>query len=114
MRLSNRFREEDKARVWGDTLYCALCGSNDNCSVHHIYGTVSSSIFNGIMLCHVHHKEADGHNKHVQGDKRRIRYLTIAIRACSKADHAITKKDRDFLLSVKDDFIMATDTLKEA
>lgn len=62
MKLANRFKEEDKHRVWEDHKFCAKCGSNQNCSLHHIVGTESDSILNSIMLCYTHHKEADAHN----------------------------------------------------
>ena len=62
MKLSNRFTQEDKMRVWLDHPYCALCSSNQGCALHHIDGTSSGSIYNGIMLCHTCHKVADTHN----------------------------------------------------
>lgn len=65
MKLRNRFREEDKIRVWVDHPYCVICGSNQNCSLHHIDGckkSMHASIYNSVMLCHRHHKEADTHN----------------------------------------------------
>lgn len=62
MRLKNRFKEEDKIRVWVDHQYCGLCKSNQRCSLHHIDGTVSSSIYNSIMLCDNCHRRADAHN----------------------------------------------------
>lgn len=65
MKLANRFSDDDKLRYWVDHPYCALCMSNQGCSLHHIDGCkkpMHSSIYNSIMLCHTHHKEADGHN----------------------------------------------------
>ena len=70
MKLKNRFKPEDKIRYWIDHPYCswreeggyAICMSNQGCSLHHIDGTESSSIFNSSMLCDVHHKIADGFN----------------------------------------------------
>lgn len=65
MKLNNRFKEEDKIRIWVDHQYCALCRSNEGCSLHHIDGCKKkchSSILNSIMLCGVCHKDADGHN----------------------------------------------------
>lgn len=105
MRLANRFKDEDKQRIWGDHPFCALCQSNDNCSVHHIYGTISSSIFNGIMLCHSCHKKADGHNQSVMGDERRIGYLEIAFRKAYLSGHEPTDKDKKFLEIVHEDFL---------
>ena len=68
MKLKNRFKNEDKIRYWIDHPYChkpgeiTICGSNQGCSLHHIDGTSSGSIFNSIMLCDRHHRIADGHN----------------------------------------------------
>ena len=65
MKLRNRFKNEDKIRVWSQHQYCALCRSNRNCSLHHIDGCKQSyhaSIYNSIMLCDNHHREADSHN----------------------------------------------------
>ena len=62
MKLRNRFKEEEKIRWWVEHKFCAICKSNQNCSLHHIDGTISSSIYNSIMLCHNHHREADSHN----------------------------------------------------
>lgn len=65
MKLGNRFTEADKIRVWVDHQFCCICKSNQNCSLHHIAGCKDpedQSIYNSSMLCHNHHKEADGHN----------------------------------------------------
>ena len=65
MKLSNRFSNVDKMRVWLDHNYCILCSSNNMCSLHHITGCKdpsSSSILNSSMLCHDCHKSADGKN----------------------------------------------------
>jgi len=63
MILKNRFSEEDKIRYWIDHPYCSICLSNQNCSLHHIDGTTTDSIYSSIMLCHECHAEADGHNQ---------------------------------------------------
>lgn len=65
MKLANRFSEEDKIRYWIDHMYCSLCKSNQNCSLHHIEGCKQDyhrSIYNSIMLCYECHTKADGHN----------------------------------------------------
>lgn len=94
MLLKNRFKEEDWHRVWEDHKFCAECGSNQNCSLHHIKSTESDSILNSIMLCHEHHKIADGHN---QSDKKFIsKYLKYTIRQALKNDYQFTENDVNF------------------
>jgi len=65
MKLSNRFPEDEKMRVWLDHQYCVLCGSHQNLSLHHIDGCKKEehrSIFNSSMLCYTCHSKADGKN----------------------------------------------------
>lgn len=94
MKLSNRFSEEDKIRVWLDHQFCAICTSNQNCSIHHILGTKSDSILNGIMLCYEHHKEADGHN--VSDKEYQSKLLKLTMQQVLKSGYELTKKDIDF------------------
>ena len=102
MKLANRFKNEDKLRVWCDHPYCALCQSNQGCALHHIDGTVSSSIFNAIMLCHDCHKKADAHNTNsplstaFRSELREIAYSMVV-----KSDHVITQNDQDYLIKYK-------------
>jgi len=82
-------------RVWQDHPYCAICGSNQNCSLHHIDGTTSSSIYNSIMLCHIHHKIADSHNtqsplsQEFRANLRRITYARVI-----RSGHIDTENDK--------------------
>ena len=94
MILKNRFKEEDKIRVWGSNPYCAICGSNYICSLHHILGTESDSILNSVMLCINHHKEADGHN--VSDQKYQAPLLQYTLRQALKEGYELTKKDIHF------------------
>jgi hypothetical protein len=108
MRLSNRFSEEDKIVVWGDHPYCAYpnCMSNQNCSVHHIYGakgTFNNSICNSIMLCYKHHKLADGHNIHAVGDPFRIMLLRIILIRLVRIKYRFKNRDERFLKDIKQD-----------
>ena len=108
MKLSNRFSNIDKIRVWGDNPYSALSGSNNNCSIHHIYSTsvpYANSILNGIMLDENEHRTADGHNQYVMGDERRIKYLFLAIRQAIKSGYQFKQRDYKFLEAVKLDYL---------
>jgi 5-enolpyruvylshikimate-3-phosphate synthase len=97
MKLANRFKEEDKIRVWVDHQFCVLCGSNQNCSLHHIDGTTSSSIYNSAMLCYNCHKKADTHNtqsplsKAFRGKLRNITYNLV-----KKSGHIDNQNDKDY------------------
>lgn len=106
MQLQHRFEEEDKARVWVYHPYCAVCQSNQNCSLHHCYGCkekYTDSICNAVMLCERHHREADGHNIHTTGDPFRINLLGIALRQIAKVGYEFKERDKMFLLSVYED-----------
>ena len=94
MQLKNRFKNEDKIRVWSQHQFCALCGSNQNCSLHHILGTSSDSILNSIMLCYSHHKEADGHN--VSDTAYQAPLLQYSIKQALKEEYKLIKRDIDF------------------
>ena len=94
MHLKNRFKDIDKQRVWLDTQYCVLCGSNEGCSLHHIKSTESDSILNSSMLCLTHHKHADGHN---QSDTEFISsLLQITMKIVLRSGYTLTQKDIDF------------------
>ena len=106
MQLSNRFNDEDKARVWVFDPVCANCSSNQGCALHHIYGCKSQhtdSICNAIMLCHLCHQEADGQNIHQTGNPLQIKYLGLAMQQVVKAGYEFTENDKLFLESVEQD-----------
>lgn len=97
MKLKNRFREEDKRRVWEDHQYCSLCSSNQNCSLHHIDGTTSSSIYNAIMLCHDCHKKADCHNTQSPlSTAFREKLRKIAYNKVKKSGHIDNQNDKNY------------------
>ena len=104
MNLKNRFKEEDKIRYWIDHPYCAICRSNENCSLHHIDGCKQiyhSSILNSIMLCYKHHREADGHNTDSPQSvefRRTLRQSTYD--RLMHMDMRLTEKDKTYLASV--------------
>jgi hypothetical protein len=100
MRLANRFKEEDKMRVWVDHQFCVICSSNQNCSLHHIDGCKNeehASIYNSSMLCHIHHKIADGHNTNsplsidFRNNLRRITFAKV-----TRSDHVNTPLDEKY------------------
>jgi len=112
MILSNRFNKTDMQRIWQDLSACAICRSNQGCSIHHIYSTVSSSPYNSILLCQKCHTLADSHNTFQMGDENRIFYLSIALKYVSKSGYKNTQKDIDFLNSIKSDFMKAKEILE--
>jgi len=101
MKLSNRFNEADKIRIWVDHQYCVICKSNQNCSLHHIAGCKSvcdSSIYNSSMLCNNHHKEADGHNTSSELSKAyqdKLRLYTHNL--IQKEGYTNTKLDEEYI-----------------
>lgn len=62
MKLESRFSEYDYNKYWVSHPFCAKCGSNVMCSLHHILGTSSGDIKHSIMLCHDCHKLFDSFN----------------------------------------------------
>lgn len=98
MRLRNNFRAEDIYRVWGDTLWCHLCGSNNMTSVHHIDSRSSSSVYNSIPLCHTCHRTADSHNTNSPlSTEYRNKLREIAYNRVVKSGHINTDNDIDYL-----------------
>lgn len=95
MQLKNRFKEEDKIRVWSQRQYCQLCGSNAVCSLHHILGTESDSILNSIMLCHKCHKYADGHN--VSDTLYQSSLINITLVIVKDEEYEFVQRDLDFI-----------------
>jgi 5-methylcytosine-specific restriction endonuclease McrA len=95
MKLQNRFKEDDKIRVWSQKQYCQECGSNQNCSLHHICGTESDSIINSIMLCYKCHKIADGHN--VSDIKFQQRYINKTLVIIREECYEWVERDRVFI-----------------
>ena len=98
MILSHRFKEEDKCRVWTGREYCQVCGSNQNCSLHHIIGCKednSDSILNSIMLCNKCHKEADGHN--VSDISFQEKYINITLKVADSEFYDWVKRDFLFI-----------------
>lgn len=100
MKLKNRFKEIDKQRFWIDHAYCVICLSNRMCSLHHIFGTSSSSILNSSMLCMKHHRYADGHN--VSDKKFQKKLLRITLKRSIIIKWQFSKIDLVFLQNEKD------------
>ena len=98
MKLANRFKDEDKIRVWSQRQYCQNCGSNQVCSLHHILGTCSDSILNSIMLCHKCHKTADGFNigHNIESRIFQGRYLNLTLAVARDECYEYVKRDYDF------------------
>ena len=104
MHLKNRFDDADKQRVWIDHPFCALCGSNEMCSLHHIKSTESDSILGSIMLCYLDHKIADGRNK---SDKKFMaKCLQYTMRQVLKTNYELTPKDVDFYEKNKELYLL--------
>lgn len=111
MQLANRFQPSRKMRMWVDCPFCAICGSNNNCSVHHIYGCkapYTNSLCNSIMLCEECHRKADTHNTHECGNGFRIGYLFIALNRFVKAGLVFLDVDKLFLKSIWEDVQVVT------
>lgn len=101
MNLKNNFKEEDKIRVWVDHQFCAICKSNQNCSLHHVDSRRSDSIFNSIMLCHKHHVEADCHN--VSDEEYKERLTRYAMRyIVSQTEYVLKNRDYDYLSTIQE------------
>ena len=94
MLLKNRFKDIDKQRVWLDHQFCALCYSNQQCSLHHIKSTESDSILNSIMLCFKCHKFADTRN--VSDKEFMSKCLKYTIKQVLQTNYTLTEKDTDF------------------
>ena len=59
MKLSNSFLEGDRA-VYAFTYDCIVCGSNQDCELHHCLGRqgkYNNSILNSAMLCRKCHEK---------------------------------------------------------
>jgi hypothetical protein len=102
--LKNRFKEEDKILVWSDLSCCAICASNIGCSIHHIDGTISDSVFNSILLCFKHHKIADNFNisSGYKGEKFREKLTYIAFKFVLKSGYTLKERDYIYLEKIKD------------
>lgn len=111
MKLNNDFSEYVKSVFWTIRPYCWKCGSNQNCSIHHIFGRVSSSIYNGILLCDKHHRIADNFNKDngQKGEKVRLDLMIITFSFLFKdpfwqdyLDRKDRKSNQIFIVEKKD------------
>ena len=94
MQLKRRFKEEDKKRAWWDHPYCAICNSNENCSLHHILGCKSDnhdSILNSIMLCARHHVEAD--TKNVSDKEYQSKLFSRSIPIILNSGYVLVERD---------------------
>ena len=104
MKLSNRFSDENKIRIWSGHQFCQNCGSNQGCSLHHIRGTVSGSILNSIMLCNRCHKIAD--SKNIGNNNETIafqqRYIDITSEIIKEEYYTLAKKDFLFITNCKE------------
>jgi len=102
MKLKNRFKDEDKIRYWVDHPYCVICKSNQGCALHHIDSTVSASIYNSVMLCDRHHREADTHNTDSPLSREyRAKLRNISYEIIEKVGRIRTKEDEDYLSKYK-------------
>lgn len=83
MQLKKRFSPYVKSLFASIQPCCQICDSNDMCSVHHIFSTISSSMINGITLCFSCHRKADCYNKGttIESKEKRRHLLKITMRA---------------------------------
>lgn len=112
MKLKNRFSQWVRW-VFSDTQPCCQkCGSNQMLEIHHIYGTISSALFNGIVLCHKCHAVADSFNRitGIKGTKVRQDLLFLTLTALYRNRYYIDtmpkieqKRVKEFIGLVKDD-----------
>jgi len=121
MKLSNDFSPYVKSLFFEIQRCCLVCGSNQRCSVHHIFSRISSSMFNGITLCDLHHKEADCFNVSggMKGDEFRQKLLLLTVTAFYQnqwwMDYLPEEDKREneiFLLSIEKDFKIVADKIK--
>lgn len=98
MHLKNNFDESDKIRCWGDHPYCALCGSNQGCALHHCDSRTTKSIMSSIMLCYKHHKEADGHNFSDEEYKSMLMKHSLPI--ILNSGYVLKERDYEYLKTV--------------
>jgi len=59
MKLQNPFPPHKRAVFYDMRFTCGKCGSNQQTELHHIRGRVSSSVYNGIVLCKRCHAQAN-------------------------------------------------------
>lgn len=104
--MSNEFSLEVRALNIFEP-YCEKCGSNNNCSFHHIFGRISNSALNCILLCEKCHKEADGFNRitGMKGTPHRQELLEIRLKNLTKWEYEYTKKDKEFMQTIHTDLV---------
>lgn len=98
MLLGNRFKTEDKYRLWTGRGYCQLCGSNQNCSAHHTTGCKadnSDSILNSVMVCFECHSKLDGQN--VDNIKLQNELINKTLKIAREEDYYFVQRDYLFL-----------------
>jgi len=114
MQLKNNFSHYIKSLFASIQPYCSRCGSNNMCSVHHIYGRKSNSMMNGITLCYDCHRFADNYNVlgGVNGKKIRQELLLITMRKfysdCWWEDYLPkieAERNKVFFEMIKDDIV---------
>jgi hypothetical protein len=104
--MTNNFTQETRALNVFDN-YCRKCKSNNNCSLHHIYSTISSSAINSIWLCEECHKEADGFNRitGMKGTDRRRELLKLQLTFLVEQDYRFKDVDKEFLIVIDTDIM---------
>lgn len=96
MKLKNPF--SNKTRLLFIHVHsCSKCGKNQSLELDHIYGRVSNSPLNVSVLCRKCHmgKVADGYLGKIVQLKKTSDFL-------KNNGYKITKKDKNFLISLKE------------
>ena len=98
MKLKNNFDEEDKIRCWSDHPYCAICGSNQGCALHHCDSRTTNSILSSIMLCHKCHVIAD--SKNVSDEEYKTYLMKHSLPIILNSGYVLKKRDYEYLKTV--------------
>lgn len=117
MKLAYNFPEYVRSLFADIQPCCIKCGSNQMCSIHHIYGRISNSMFNGATLCQEHHQIGDSFNVAggVKGRKYRQDLLFLTMRSFYKdrwweqylSMELMIENDRFFEIIQEDLFVVA-------
>lgn len=87
--------------------YCRKCNRNTECSLHHIYGRISKSAINSILLCGECHREADRFNRitGIKGTPFRKELLKLQLKFLVEQQYRFNDDDKEFLTVIQQDII---------
>ena len=105
--MANDFNKHDIQLIWQSHPYCAKCGSNQGCSVHHIMSRRmphTNSVYNAIPLCITCHRKADTMNTGSKQSKAfRQQLLKKTFHYVSISSYEVKQVDKDYLKYIDDD-----------